>query len=167
MNGVRFAFECYADGDVLAFLKQTCGLPLASLHAFGQGEVINEVLVRRRARIGMIDEDPGQVPSRALASMQVVERGPDIEWRRQGDRHLIVVKPELEPCLLRTFTRVRLDSALPRRADELHRLLTVPNRRKHDLLRSELATAHERAKARGLATFTAELERVVRAILAE
>lgn len=167
MTAVVFAYECYADHDVLRFLTQACGLPLRGFHAFGQGEVVNEVLVRRRARLGMVDEDPGRVRHRLRDQMAVVSASTDVEWRRQGDRHLILVRPELEECVLRSFRRVQLASELPAMPAELHRLLNLPNRRKHELFQQELATAHRRAQERGASTFTTELERVVRLILAE
>lgn len=166
MTPAVFAYECYADGDVLEFLRVTCGLPLRGDHARSQGNVVNK-LRDGRARIGLVDEDPHGPHHRWRDAMTVVSSTADLEWRRHGDRHLVVVKPELEPCLLRTFARVQLDSKLPTTPGELHRLLNVPNPRKHELLRRELAEAHQRAVARRVATFTTELEGVVRAMLSE
>lgn len=166
MTAVVFAYECYADGDVWRFLAHDLGLPLLGSHAFSQGEVVNEVFVRGRAHVGMVDEDPGRVHHGLRDTLAVVSSSGDIEWRRRGDRHLIVVKPELEPCVLRSFARVKLASLLPQTPRELHRVLNTPDRRKHEIFRRELVEAHGLARQRSVTTFTTELERVVRAILA-
>ncbi len=165
MTAVKLAYECFADGDVVALLQGTCGLPLEGLHARSQGNVVN-CLRGGRVQIGLVDEDPHGPHHRFRDAMPVVSSTSDVEWRRQADRHLLIVKPELEPCLLTSFARIRFASKLPKTPKELHRLLNVPNPRKHTILRRELSAAHAQAREQGVATLTIELERIVREILA-
>lgn len=165
MTVVKLAYECFADGDVVALLQGTCGLPLEGRHARSQGNVVN-LLRDGHVRIGLVDEDPQGPHHRFRDVMPVVTSTSDVEWRRLADRHLLIVKPELEPCLLRSFQRLQFRSSLPKTPRELHGLLNVPNPRQHAVLRRELAVAHAQARDGGVTSLTIELERIVREILA-
>ena len=47
------ACECYADEDVLVVIREVCGLPLRPRHSASQGNVINDLLVRCVAELGI------------------------------------------------------------------------------------------------------------------
>lgn len=160
-----FAYECYADDDVFHFLKDECKLSLRSFHGFGQGEVVNAVFVRQTADIGMVDEDPFSSHHSQRDKAQLVSETNDLALCRQGNRHLIIVKPDLEECFLRSMQRVRLDSKLPRRAGELRALLNLPNQAKHKLFLEELVALHRESKTRKIGTFVTELENILRGLL--
>jgi hypothetical protein len=160
-----FAYECYADEDVFRFLRDGCKLPLRSFHGFGQGEVINAVLVRQTAEIGMVDEDPFSSHHRHRDNTQVVSTTTDLIVRRQGNRHLIIVRPDLEECFLRSMSRVNIDSVLPHRASERRASLNNSSSAKHMVFREELAALHRESKARNVGTFVTDLEAIIRGLL--
>ena len=160
-----FAYECYADEDIFRFLRDECKLPLRGFHGFGQGEVINAVLVKQTAEIGMVDEDPFSSHHRQRDNTQVVSTTTDLIARRQGNRHLIIVRPDLEECFLRSMSRVNIESVLPRRAGELRSILNIPHHPKHQKFREELGALYRASKARPVETFVTELEKIVRDLL--
>lgn len=160
-----FAYECFADGDVRAFLEQECGIPLRSFHAYGQGEVVRAVFVDARAEIGMVDEDPLGAHHGLRDRATVLASGPSLEVRERGGRHLIVIKPELEECFLRSVKLVGYESRLPARARELRALLGVPHGARHARFRTELAELRRVSRERNVATLPTELEEAVRTVL--
>ena len=162
---LTFAYECYADGDVFLFLRDHCKLPIKKLHSYSQGEVINDLLVRNRAEVGMVDEDPLSSHHKLRDQMQVVEGNDDLELRIKQDQHLIIVKPELEECFVKSMKRVRLDSKLPAQAKELQRILSVPNRSQHEVFREELTMLYRESKAQNVQTFVTRIEAVLRRLL--
>ncbi len=155
------AFECYADGDVIDFLLGDCRIPLKRFHAYGQGEVVNAVFVRKRANVGLVDEDPLSSHHRERDKTSLVRDASNLQLRRQGDRFLILLRPDLEACFLRGVSVLGMTSKLPARAPDLHGVLNVPNTSKHDLFRAELRQMHEQSKRRNISTFIAELEGMV------
>lgn len=158
------AYECYADEDVFRFLRDQRRLAITGFHAFGQGEVVNAVQ-KRRADIGIVDEDPLASHHGQRDRGAIVKETENPIVRRHGEGHLIVVKPELEPCFLRSTRLVRFDSSLPDRADLLRAALGVPNAAKHRLFRSELAAVYEASVGRGVRTLPVDLEEAVRSLL--
>jgi hypothetical protein len=160
-----FAYECYADGDVFFFLRDDRRLPLQKLHSYSQGEVVNDLLVRGRAEIGMVDEDPQASHHKLRDRMRVIVSTNDLELRSEGDRHLIIVKPELEECFRRSMKRAGLPSSLPQQPTELRAMLNVPNHSKHKLFREELESLYRESKARNVQTFITELEGIVQKLL--
>jgi hypothetical protein len=75
------------------------------------------------------------------------------------------VKPELEECVLRSFRILNFDSQLPDSPADLRRILNLPNEKRPEVFRQELADAHEKARTRRLQVFTSQLEAVVKRIL--
>jgi hypothetical protein len=159
------AYECYADEDVFYFLRDDCRLPIRHLHGYGQGDVVNAVFVNHTADVGMVDEDPFSSHHSQRDKAQLVSETNDLALCRQGNRHLIIVKPDLEECFLRSMQRVRLDSKLPRRAGELRAILNLPNHAKHKIFREELVALHRESKARNVGTFVTDLEAIIRGLL--
>lgn len=159
-----FAYECFADEDVFRFLRDALHFPIRSLHAFGQGPVVHELLVSQRADIGMVDEDPLSSHHRQRDTTEVVSTSDDIMHRRRGDRHLIILRPALEECFLRSVKRAGLESGLPSRPAELRTLLNIPGHRVHQRFREELRALHRESQARSVRTLVTELEAVLRRI---
>lgn len=147
-----FAYKCYADKDVFLFLKEERGLPIEGLHGFGAGEVVNEVLIRGRADIGMVDEDPLSSHHAQRDEPQLVSTTENLMVRRRRDRYLLIVKPELEECFLRSVRLVGLESRLPNRPADLRALLGIPNNPKHRAFREELSSLYRESKARRVRT---------------
>lgn len=156
-----FAFKCYADRDVYAWVRLVLNLNLKSFHGGGQGEVIN-ALINDKADVGMVDQDPFGPHHRERDNFQLVRSIVTAEVRRRGSKYLVVIKPELEQCFLHEIERLGLDSQLPNSAAELRTLLNIPEHRKHEALRTELAAVYQRGRERGLATFLSEVEAVIR-----
>jgi hypothetical protein len=161
----RFAYECYADGDICTFLRAQCNLPLAKQHSFSQGEVVNDVLIRDHADIGMVDEDPMSSHHRRRDTMQIIDSNEDLELRRSARRYLIILKPDLENCFIRSMRRVGLDSELPSESSELRAILNLPRHPKHRLFMEELGLLRERSRERKTPTFITRLEDCLRVIL--
>lgn len=160
-----FAFECYADEDIFIFLRDQRRLPLRKFHGFGQGEVVNALLIRETAEIGMVDEDPGRSHHRERDNTVVVETTTELQMRRRGGRHLILLRPTLEECFLRGMRTLQLASRLPTRESDLHAILNVPNRAKHAQFREELEILYEESRGRRLETFITKLEDVVQPLI--
>ena len=159
-----FAYECFADGDVLSFLQEDCGFPLKGFHAHGQGRVVEAVLVKRTAEIGMVDEDPFASHHSERDRGERVARI-DLDFLRRGAQHVFIIKPALEECFLRSTKRVGLASALPDRASELRAMLNIRGHSKHKVFREELAALRRESQARAIATFVTELEAFVRTLV--
>ena len=160
-----FAYECYADQDVFQFLRDECRLPLRGFHGFGQGEVVNAVFVKQKADIGMVDEDPFSSHHGERDRAQVVSTTNDLILCRQGSRHPIIVRPDLEECFLRSIKRVRFTSSLPQRASDLRAILNIPSSPKHRVFRDELVALYHESKKRTVGTFATDLEDTVRGLL--
>jgi len=160
------AFECYADEDVARFLGEHCHLPLRRLHRYGQGQVVDAVLIRGVAAIGLVDEDPGKPHHGQRDRTTVVSETVDLIHRRKGDRHLFVVRPDLEECFLACTRRLGIvPRDLPQDARELRTLLGLHRHRTHEAFRRELASLHRESRSRAIATFVTDLETGLRAVL--
>jgi len=159
------AVECFADEDVVAFLRDEANLSVKRLHSFGQGDVIKDVFTRNKAEIGIVDEDPGKSHPRLRDEMQVISSTIDIELRRRDGRHLIIIKPELEECFLRSVKRVGVNSKLPSNAGDLQTLLNINNDRRHEAFRQELALLYRESRKKKVASFVTDLEDVLRSLL--
>lgn len=86
---LRFEYECYADEDVVLFLRDHCRLPPRTRHSFGQGEVVNDLLKKDQAAIGMVDEDPGSSHHPLRDQMEVIQWKLSIElmiWKYAASR---------------------------------------------------------------------------------
>lgn len=158
------AFECYADQDVYLFLRETLAFPFTRQHSYSQGEVINDLLKKERADIGLVDEDPGASHHRSRDAMTVVASTTDVELRSHGSRHLFILKPNLERCFLKGVARLGLPSDLPSNASELERRLAHPDKRHadHQLFRRELELLHRESVSKRTATFLTDLEHHLR-----
>jgi hypothetical protein len=141
-----FAYECYADGDVFRVLKGHCGLPLDGFHGFGQGPLVEAVLVKETADIGMVDEDPLSSHHRERDRMESVRESPSLEVRRRRGRHLLVVRPELETCVLRSMRLAGIPSQLGERPADLRTFLNLPMHPKHRIFQQELVRDCTRAR---------------------
>ena len=143
-------------------MRDDCKLPLDHFHGFGKGEVVNEVLVRRRADVGMVDEDPMSSHHARRDAMELVSETNDTQLRRSKDRHVIVIKPNLEQCFLRSMKRVELESTLGERPQDLRARLNLPKHSAHKDFRRDLSTLYQVSRARKVATFIIELEEILR-----
>jgi len=111
----------------------------------------------------MVDEDPHSSHHKLRDTMFLVRASDDLELRRRDQRHLIVVKPDLERCFLRSMKRVGLESSLPEDPEQLQAILNLPNHPKHDVFRSELAELRDASRARNIGTLMTRLEDELRA----
>lgn len=159
-----FAFECFADQDVFAFLKHEIGLPLDPLHSYNQGDVINDVLVHKKALVGLVDEDPHSTHHKLRDQMKVEKPSSDVELRVLGGRYIILLKPDLEHCFFRGLERTKIETKIAEGPRELHQMLGRPHRKKHEDFRSELKRLYDESKKRGVSSFPTELEEILRRI---
>lgn len=159
---LRFAFECYADEDVFYFLKDERNLSIERFHGFGQGEVVNELVLRWRADVGMVDEDPSSSHHGKRDIKQVVSESNDVQLRRWKDRHLIVVKPDLERCFLRSMERLDLEPTLGQRPQDLRARLNLPKHKAHQEFRADLSSLYQISRDRNVPSFITELEDIIR-----
>lgn len=159
------AFECYADEDLFHVLREVTGLPLFPLHQSGHGEVVNSLLRRQRAKVGIIDEDPGKTHHRGRATMSLRQQSVDLEWRESEGRHLLIVKPELEECFLKSIKTLGLPSELPSKPLDLRELLAIPNTPKHQSFRNELSGVHRVGLEKGVETFISAMAEILIAVL--
>jgi hypothetical protein len=115
----------------------------------------------------MVDEDPLSSHHSLRDQVPVVGSFHDIEVRRRDDRLLIVVKPELEECFLRSMKRLQIKTRLStnQRAEEIRRVLGIPETSKHATFCTELKKLHEESRARRVPTFITEIEDVIREFL--
>lgn len=160
-----FAFECFADRDVFEFLKRDRRLPVRPDHCGDQGRVVHAVLVKRDADIGLVDEDPMSSHHGRRDDTQVIHSTDSLVVRQQGNRYLVVVKPELEECFRRSMRLVKLESRLPAQPQEMRALLGIPNTAKHRVFQEELTMLYRESKARNVKTFVTDLEDAVRSIV--
>lgn len=161
---LTFAYECYADEDVVLFLRDHCRLPLRTRHGFGQGEVVNNLLKKDQADIGMVDEDPGSSHHPLRDQMQVIHSTADVEVRRKSGRLLVIVKPELEDCFLRSVRRIGLVTRVPANPKETQKVLNLLNHPSHQIFRDELSELHKRVSVKKIGTFITDLESLVRTL---
>lgn len=157
-----FAYECYADEDIILVLRDRFNIALRKRHSGNQGEVINDLLKSSLADIGMVDEDPGSSHHRLRDQMQVVHTTGDIEVRRMSGRHLIILKPELEDCFVNSMRRAALTTKLPSDPKDLQKVLNLPSHPSHKIFRDELGELHRVATARKVNTFITDLESIIR-----
>lgn len=162
----HFAFECFADEDVFHVLRTECQLPLVKRHSYNKGEVVKDVLKVDRATLGMVDEDPGSTAPRALGETRRRSISHDLDLRTKGEHHLLVLKPRLEDCFVRGMALVGLQSKLSTRAEDLHRLLTIEHRSRHETFRQELIALLKASRDQGVATFITDLEDTIRQLQA-
>lgn len=160
-----FAFECYADENVYRFLREYCALPLVARHEFGQGPIVTGVFVKRTVDIGLVDEDPGRPHHSERDRAELISRSANVEYRRYGGNHLIIVRPALEECFLRSMRVANLQTELPMKAVELRGLLGQPRGGQHTRFYADLVRLHETSRAEQLTTVVGEIEGLVRTIL--
>ena len=145
-------------------MRDELKLNVRRLHSFSQGEVINDVFLRQKAEIGIVDEDPGKTHHKLRDTMQVVLSKADLELRRREGRHLVIIKPELEDCFLRSMKRIDVESELPSDARDLQAILNIGGNKKHETFRQELALLHRASQRKKQASFVTDLENVLRSI---
>lgn len=97
--------------------------------------------------------------------MEVIHRTEDLEIRRKSGRHLIILKPELEDCFLRSAKRIGLVTRLPANPKEMQKVLNLPNHPSHQIFRDELSELHTIATAKKIGTFITDLESLVRTLV--
>ena len=161
----RIAFECYADSDFLHFLLTTGQLELRPFHAWGQGEVVNAVLVRGACEVGIVDEDPAATHHRERDKTRLVRATSSVELRSRSDRHLLVIKPDLEHCFLRSMELAGLESSLPADFSTLHATLNVERSVKHEVFRRELTSLYAASKKRSLSTLVTDALDILRSVM--
>ena len=156
---ISIAFECFADQDVCIHLRDSRGLRLKLMHEGGQGDVVNQVLVAKKASIGMVDEDPDSSHHRLRDQTELESdlRG-GVQVRQKDGRFLIIVRPELEECFIASAQRAGFKSSLPANPGELRRLLGIPGHPAHATFRSELGSLHQIATANRIPTLVTDLE---------
>jgi hypothetical protein len=159
---IRFAFECYADQDVVMVLRDECQLPLKRRHSFGQGDVVNDLLRSDQAEIGMVDEDPLSSHHPLRDKMHVEQTTEDVEIRRRQGKRLVILKPDLEECFIRSMKRVGVPLTVARNAKELHEILNIPNHPKHAEFREQLRELLDASRAKHVPAFITDLEQAVR-----
>lgn len=104
---------------------------------------------------------------RQLDRTEVVSSTDSLILRRHGDRHVIVVRPRLEDCFLRSMSLVGLSSELASRPMEMHALLGIPGSTKHQAFQEELKRLHEESTKRNVRTLITDLEDTVRGLVAD
>lgn len=161
----RIAFECYADAVLFQFLRTHCRADLLPFHAYGQGEVVNAVLVRRTCVVGLVDEDPGATHHRERDKANVVSATEWLELRSRGQRHLVIVKPNLERCFLGPLRIAGIESELPQDFAELQALLNVERSPKHAVFRRELDHLLEVSRARKRSTLATNILELLEPLL--
>src|SRR3954468_7823478 len=154
----RLAFECCADENLFRFLRGACKFSIEPFHAFGQGEVINSVLVKRTCHIGIVDEDPRGTRHRERDRARIVRQASSLEVRSNEAGSIIIIKPDLEHCFLRSLKLAGMSSALPARAEDIHGILNIPNTAKHRIFEQEFQSLYELSKERRISTLPTELE---------
>ncbi len=161
----KFAFECFADGDIVTHLSHTLGVTFGRMHRSGQGDVVRVLLVEQVADIGMVDEDPGRAHHRKRDEAPAVRSSEGLEVRELHGRTLAILRPELEVCFVRAMNEVGLESKLPREPGRLQALLNTPGKEKHEVFRGELAQLSRASREKSVPTFLTELEDVVRSLV--
>lgn len=162
---VTFAFECYADQDLYEILRSECALALEKRHSYNKGEVVKDVFKSGRARVGIVDQDPGTTPPRTLGQAALVRRLGDIELRKHQSRHVLVLCPRLEECFFKGMSQAGITPEIARTPDELHRLLATGHRRRHEKFREELKRLVLESRRRNLKTFIIDLETLLKELI--
>ncbi len=152
-----FGYECYPDRDVFLFLRRTVGRAMKEFHGYGQGDVVNALLVKKTVAVGMVDEDPRSTHHRLRGAMKVVRTIDDFELRESEGRYLAIVKPELEAAFIRASQILGVDLSLPKDPSSLRRALLRQNSSSHDTFIEALSQLHAAARARRQAIFLTEL----------
>ena len=152
-----FGYECYPGHDVFHFLREASSRPMKGFHGFGQGDVVNALLVKKTVTLGMVDEDPRSTHHPLRDAMKVVRTIEDFELRESQGRYLAVLKPELEEAFIRASKLLGVDTSLPKDPSSLRRSLLRPNSSSHDTFVQALRQLHAEAKARRQAIFLTEL----------
>ncbi len=158
----NLAYECNADKDLYSVLSSPPEINTAGLHSFSQGEVINDLMVRNKASIGIVDEDPGKSHHRERDKMNVILDGPEVELRKSGQKHLIIIKPDLESCFLAAMKRVGLTSNIAQDPGTLHRILMTSGSRRHGEFCEELRDLRKASNDKNVKTFITEIDAVLR-----
>lgn len=137
-------------------------LRIEGLHSGSQGNVINN-LQKGLAEIGMVDEDPQSTHHPMRSQMQMVWKSNDLEHRVKRNQHLIIVRPDLESCFLRSAARIKIQTRLPGERKDLHRILAVEqDRSAHEAFRDALRQCYDRSHSSGTETFITELAKLIR-----
>ena len=152
-----FGYECFADRDVLRFLRQATGRQVKDFHGFGQGDVLNALLVKRTITLGMVDEDPRSTHHRLRDSMTVVRATKDFELRESQGRYLAILKPELEEAFVNASKLLGVETRLPKEPSSMRRVLLPPGSASHKVFVQALVDLHAEAKARRQTIFLTEL----------
>lgn len=152
-----FGYECYADRDVFRFLHQAVSRPMKDFHGYGQGDVVNALLVKKTVTLGMVDEDPRSTHHPLRDAMKVVRTIEDFQLRESNGRYLAILKPELEGAFLRSARLLGIETSLPEDAPTLRRVLLRPNSSLHDVFIRTLGQLNEEARERGQSIFLTEL----------
>jgi hypothetical protein len=127
-----------------------------------QGEVINDLLNRDRAQIGLVDEDPRSSHHRRRDGMRIVDDGDFVQLRVDKGKHLFLLKPNLEECFLRSMKEANIPSALGESFQEVHRKLGAKRSQAHKLFSEELKKMDAQSRNR---TFLNELEKLLTEVL--
>ena len=131
--------ECKPDG-VLA--RRVTDPPRRQVihEAKGKGGVCNR-LIKSRNTTGMVDEDPGKTQpsymSQLSLSRESVGMGLKLYVDRNRHNQVVVLCPDLEEWLLRAASDMGLamqNYGLPNRANELHRVINLDERKIESLL---------------------------------
>jgi len=89
--------------------------------------------------------------------MAVATTTPILEVRRDGKRHLLIVRPELERCFIHSMRLVQLATELPTDVSRLQTILNLPRHPKHERFRQELIELYEESRRRNVRTLMTEL----------
>jgi hypothetical protein len=162
------AFECYADQDLVHFLRDVAQIGIKKRHSYSQGEVINDLLKKDVADVAIVDEDPGAAHHRLRDSLPVIQANSDVEIRAAGRKSIVIVKPDLERCFLRSMERLSLATSLPTLHRDLHRRLASSNHghSDHKRFRDELSVLRQAALERHVVSFVTTIEAHIRSRLA-
>jgi len=125
--------------------------------------VIND-LIEDKIQVGMVDEDPGRPHHARRDAMVVVSATPILQVKRDGNRYLLIVKPELEPCFIRSMELVHLETELPTDPSRLQAILNLPRHPKHARFREELIRLYDESRRRNVATLMTQLHDALRAL---
>ena len=132
-------------------------MPLEDSHKFGQGAVVNALLVKKKVTVGMVDEDPRRTHHPLRDAMKVVRTIDDFELRESEGRYLAILKPALEGAFLRAVRLLSIQTSLPSDPRTLRRVLAQPESHAHVVFLQTLARLYSTAEARGQSIFLTEL----------
>ncbi|HEY2728634.1 MAG TPA: hypothetical protein VGK52_01760 [Polyangia bacterium] len=162
---LRVAVECFADLDLLEFLRDHCDLPnLVDHHAYSQGEVVKAVFEKGRADVGIVDEDPNRSHHSLRDRMKIIRTGVDVDVHELGGRRLLVVKPELEKSFVRAMSRIKQESHF-KTSSEMHRVLSSQTSRQHDRFKAELMHLRDAYASKKIKNLVSELADALREVV--